>query len=47
MNKKKPIDDDNVLNSYYDSRDVFVVDFDESKVKVTIQKGTVIFSLKE
>ena len=42
----KAIDDDEVLNSYYDSREIFVVDFDDKLVDVKVEKGTVIFSLK-
>jgi hypothetical protein len=42
----KPIDDDSVLNSYYDDRETFVVDFDEKLVSVVVEKGTIIFKLK-
>jgi hypothetical protein len=43
----KPIDDETVLNSYYDDRETFVVDFDENLVEVVVDtKGTVIFRLK-
>jgi len=45
-NKQKSIDDDSVLNSYYDDRCTFVVDFDEDLVDVDIRLGTVIFKLK-
>jgi len=42
----KSIDDETVLNSYYDNRETFVVDFDENLVEVVVTKGTVIFRLK-
>ena len=47
MAKKKPIDDDTVLNSYYDDRETFVVDFDEDLVDVDVRLGSVIFRLKK
>jgi len=42
------IDDEKVLNHFYDSREVFVVDFDPEKVllEVDVEKGTVIFKVK-
>jgi hypothetical protein len=43
----KPIDDETVLNSYYDDRETFVVDFDESLVDVVVETGTVTFKLKK
>ena len=47
MGKKKPIDDKTVLNSYYDDRETFVVDFEEGLVDVDVNIGTVIFRLKK
>ena len=47
---KKSIDDNNVLNSYYDSRTVFVVEFDPYKVipdLTDVGDGTIKFKLKE
>jgi hypothetical protein len=43
----KSIDDETVLNSYYDDRETFVVDFDESLVDVDVNIGTVTFKLKK
>jgi len=42
----KSIDDDNVLNSFYDDKETFVVDFDENLVSVDVKKGMVVFKLK-
>jgi hypothetical protein len=49
IEKMTVIDDDEVLHTYYDDRETFVVDFDENLVWVDmrdISKGTVIFHLK-
>jgi hypothetical protein len=47
MGKKRVvIDDEKVLNSFYDDRETFVVDYDEKLVVVTVEKGSVIFSIK-
>jgi hypothetical protein len=43
----KSIDDETVLNSYYDDRETFVVDFDENLVDVVVETGTVTFKLKK
>ena len=40
------IDDEKVLNHFYDSREVFIVDFDSELVEVNVEKGTATFSLK-
>ena len=45
--KKKPIDDDSVLNSYYDDRETFVVDYDFRKVSVELRTGEIVFSLRK
>jgi len=42
----KPIDDKEVLNFYFDNREIFVVDFDEKLVDVEVKKGEVVFKLK-
>jgi len=44
---RKVIDDDSVLYHYYDSREEFVVDFDEELVELSIDQGTVRFLLKD
>ena len=41
------IDDKQILNYFYDNRETFVVDFDENKVFIEVEKGTVYFSLKK
>jgi len=45
---KKAIDDDSILNSYYDDRETFVVDYDSGLIDVELDtySGTVIFKLK-
>jgi hypothetical protein len=42
------IDDEKVLNHFYDSREVFVVDFDPKKVllEVDVEKGIVMFKMR-
>ena len=40
------IDNKTVLNFFYDNRETFVVDFDEKKVNVEVENGTVYFTLK-
>jgi len=49
INLKKPIDDNQVLNSYYDDRETFVVDYDVDLVEVECNytTGEVIFKLKK
>ena len=45
----KGITDDKILNSYYDNGEVFVVDFDPTKVYADISgyyEGTIRFVLK-
>ena len=44
--KNIAIDDDEVLYSYYDDRETFVVDFDEDLVEIVIEKGNATFRLK-
>jgi len=46
MENKKPIDDKSVLNSYYDDRETFVVDFNPDLVSVVVNDGEVIFKLR-
>ena len=43
---KLPIDNEEVLNHYYDDRETFVVDYDDRLVKIEIQKGSVTFRLR-
>ena len=43
---KKPIDNNDVLNYYFDNRETFVVDFDKDLVTVEVKDGEVIFKLK-
>lgn len=42
------IDDEKILNHFYESREVFVVDFDPEKVllEVNVEEGTVMFKLR-
>lgn len=40
------IDNKDILSYFYDSREVFVVDFNSNLVKVELEKGTATFSLK-
>jgi len=40
------IDDKKILNSYYDDRETFVVDFDPKKVSVEVKKDEILFKLK-
>ena len=42
-----PIDNEKVLNYYYEDRTEFVVDFDENLVDVMVKNGEVIFKLKK
>jgi len=43
---KKPIDNKEVLNYFYDDRETFVVDYDFRKVEVELRTGEIVFSLK-
>ena len=43
---KKPIDDNEVLNSFYDNRETFIVDFNPKLVKIEAFKDEVIFRLR-
>ena len=50
MSKKKPIDNKEVLNYYFDDRETFVVDYDVNLVTVDVSgtdPGTIIFKLKK
>jgi len=47
--KRLPIDNEKVLNTYYDDRETFVVDYDIDLVEVECHPATgeVIFKLKK
>lgn len=45
--KRKPIDDEKVLNYFFDDRETFVVDYDFRRVSVEFRTGEIVFSLKE
>ena len=47
MGKKKPIDDKEVLNYFFDDRETFVVDYDFRKVSVELRTGEIVFSLRK
>jgi len=47
---RKPIDDKDVLNSFYDDRETFVVDYNPDLVYIDyedIVKGEIVFKLKK
>lgn len=47
---RKPIDDNDVLNSFYDDRETFVVDYNPDLVYIDyedIVKGEIVFKLKK
>ena len=46
MMKKKGIDDNEVLNSYYENREEFIVDYDPKAVEFVLLDGSVVFKLK-
>ena len=45
--KKKPIDDEDVLNYYFDDRETFVVNYDFRRVDVELRTGEIVFSLRK
>lgn len=45
--KKKGIDNPKVLNSFYENREIFIVDFDENLVGFTKKYGSICFFLKK
>jgi hypothetical protein len=46
MSKQYWIDDDEILSSYYDDRETFVVSFDSKFVSVEVSENQVIFKIK-
>ena len=47
MKKYNGIDNDMVLNHYYEDRETFVVDFNTELVEFSVFEGEVIFKLKK
>jgi len=45
--KKKPIDNKEVLNYFFDDRETFVVDYDFKLVDVELRTGEIVFSLRK